>query len=126
MRVKNAKREQSLNEYVRAGPGNGPGRRGDTASRFYEAAEVGACAAPNPAAEVITPAPRFGEGTCRRQTAVSACLYAGDGVTGKCPDGKKKKNDVTVQSCVKENERMAAEGRYRRDLPPIIIRFSGM
>ena len=33
---------------------------------------------------------------------------------------------VPVQSCVKENERMAAEGRYRRDLPPIIIRFSGM
>ena len=80
MRVKNATREQSLNEYVRAGPGNGPGRRGDTASRFYEAAEVGACAAPNPAAEVITPAPRFGEGTCRRQTAGSACHCAGDGV----------------------------------------------
>ncbi len=34
--------------------------------------------------------------------------------------------DVTVQPCVKENERMAAEGRYRRDLPPIIIRLSFM
>ena len=36
------------------------------------------------------------------------------------------KISVTVQLCVKENERMAAEGRYRRDLPPIMIRFSGM
>ena len=33
---------------------------------------------------------------------------------------------VTVQSCVKENKRMAAAGRYRRDLPPIMIRFSGV
>ena len=33
---------------------------------------------------------------------------------------------VTVQSCVKENEHMAAAGRYRRDLPPIMIRLSFM
>ena len=38
-----------------------------------------------------TPAPRFGEGTCRRQTAVSACHCAGDEVTEKCPDGGAEK-----------------------------------
>ena len=40
--------------------------------------------------------------------------------------GEKIRSWVTVQSCVKENERMAAVGRYRRELPPIIIRFSGV
>ena len=40
-------------------------------------------------------------------------------------DARRNCKKVTVQSCVKENERMATEGRYRRDLPPIMIRFSG-
>ena len=49
--------------------------------------------------------------------------------TARCYKGLRLRDvprKVTVQLCVKENERMAAEGRYRRDLPPIIIRFSGM
>ena len=40
--------------------------------------------------------------------------------------GKGVQEAVIVQSYVKENERMAAVGRYRRDLPPIMIRFGGM
>ena len=57
---------------------------------------------------------------------VKFVLLAPDNIAnGKHQGGKyAKKQKVTVQSCVKENERMAAVGRYRRELPPIIIRLS--
>ena len=38
---------------------------------------------PKPRGRGFTPSPRFGEGTCRRQTAGSACHYAGDGLWKK-------------------------------------------
>ncbi len=77
-----------------------PVNTGDGSLCRASAGADGACAAPNPAAEVFTPAPRFGEPAVRRQTAVSACLYAGDGDRGKALTAAQKK---TIR---------------RRDLPP--------
>ena len=102
---------------------------------------MGPARSQTPRQRFSTPAPRFGERAsadrrrfppaCKnglrslpflfrdRQTTPSAPAYVGTG-------GVLYGSNVNVQSCVKENERMAAVGRYRRELPPIIIRFSGM